>query len=134
MNNAEHEPLITKVDPLPFEVTRDQYESVAHRFAQKIAEKPITFTFWEQVALKFDATVMAMKFIGEMTPHIINIVWSFLMGNKTKLGAAIVGLVVAVLGHFDILVPEQLVGVIDVVVALLIGWFIPSPKTNNGNE
>lgn len=130
MNNAEHEPLISNVAPLPFEVQRPNKDAelASYRPATLLPEQPVKLSTWEQITLKVDATLQAVKFVGAMTPHIISIIWSYLMGNTTKLGVAIVGLIVAVLGHLGIAIPEQLVGVIDVLVALLIGWFIPSPK------
>lgn len=72
--------------------------------------------------------------LAKLTPHFVSLTWGFLMKSSTKIAAALVGLVVAVLGHFSILIPESLVGALDVVVALLIGWLIPAPKSNeNGN-
>lgn len=136
MNNAEYEALISKAGTLPFEVQRPNKDAeiASYRKAELLEEAPIKLSTWEQITIKVDATLQAMKFTAAMTPHIIPIIWSYLMGNTTKLGVAIVGLIVAVLGHLGIAIPEQLVGVIDVLVALLIGWFIPTPKKAEANQ
>ena len=59
MNNAEHEPIITKVDPLPFVVQRPDKDAaaVSYRPAERIAERPIEFSTWELITLKIDATL-----------------------------------------------------------------------------
>ncbi len=129
MNNAEHEPIVTKVDPLPFVVQRPDKdaETVSYRPAEKLPERPIEFSTWELITLKIDATLQATKFIGSLTPHIINIIWSWMMGNKSKLGVAIVGLITAALAHFDIVIPEALSGFINMAVLFVVGWLLPSP-------
>lgn len=129
MNNAEHEPLITKVEPMaiPLQRPNKDAELISYRKPEQLEESPIEFSAWEQLTLKLDATIEATKFIGVMTPHFISIIWSYLMGNKAKLATAIAGLIVAVLTYFNIVIPESLLPYIASGVALLIGWLIPSP-------
>lgn len=123
---------ISKVDPLPFNVQRPNKDAElnGYRPVERLAEKPIEFSTWELITLKIDATLQATKFIGSLTPHIINIIWSWMMGNKSKLGVAIVGLITAALAHFNIVIPEALAGFIDMAVLFLIGWLLPAPGGN----
>lgn len=85
---------------------------------------------WSETAQE---TIGYMVLIAKATPHLVSLTWGFLMKSSTKIAAALVGLLVAVLAHFGIVIPEGLAGALDVVVALLIGWLIPAPKSNATN-
>lgn len=127
MNNAEHEPLITKA-PLRTVVREETKHHTYDGWVKPIAvDMEPKFTAWERVQLGFDATLQATKIAASLTPHIISIIWSYIMGNKTKLSIAIVGLLVAVAGHMGFVIPEALIPFIDTAVALLLGWLIPAP-------
>jgi hypothetical protein len=133
MNNAEYENLISKAGTLPFEVQRPNKDAelASYRKAELLPEAPIKLSTWEQITLKVDATLQAMKFTAAMTPHIISIIWSYLMGNPQKLAATAVAFILALLAHFGIVVPEQLAGVLNVIVSFLVGWlFFNKPGQN----
>lgn len=101
-----------------------------HRLLESLPLPPKGDTVADRIKQTWGYVVLLAK----LTPHLVSLTWGFLMKSSTKIAAALVGLVVAVLGHFNILIPEALVGALDIVVALLIGWLIPSPKSNeNGN-
>jgi hypothetical protein len=130
MNNAEYEQLITKAPLHPVEVQRPNKDAelASYRKAEHIEEPPMEFSFMEILNGKFQAAVNVTKFLGAMTPHFINISWSWMMGNSAKLATAIAALIVAALSYFNILIPESLLPYITSGVALLIGWLIPAPQ------
>ena len=129
MNNAEYEQLITKAPLHPIERRQDKRDAVTDQWVTPIPIDMVPkLTAWEQVTLKVDAVLRTTKFIGAMTPYIINIVWSYLMSNQAKLVAAIVALIVAVAANFDFVIPEAFAQVINVAVTALVFWLIPAPK------
>ena len=104
MNNAEHEPIITKADPLPFVVQRPNKdaETVAYRPAEKLAERPIEFSTWELITLKIDATLQATKFIAGLTPHIVSTFIGFMTMNGKQIATALASLVCGLLAYWGV--------------------------------
>jgi hypothetical protein len=130
MNNAEHEPLISRVEPMPVVVTRstEKYDPASQRWVEPLpVDDEVRFTTAEKLSMRVDAAWQATKFVGVITPHIVSIIWSYMMSNTAKLAAAIAGLIVAILSFFNIIIPESLLPYITSGVALLVGWLIPAP-------
>lgn len=119
---------ITEAPFLKVPIERPKYETPD--WAHYIMDPPKADTISDRIKQTWQYAVLLAK----LTPHLVSLIWGFLMKSSTKIAAALVGLVVAVLGHFNILIPESLVGALDVVVALLIGWLIPSPKAKDGES
>ncbi|RPI66252.1 MAG: hypothetical protein EHM43_11665 [Ignavibacteriae bacterium] len=130
MNNAEHEPLISRVEPMPVRVTRSEqkYDPSTQRWVEPLpVDDSVRFTTAEKLSMRVDAAWQTTKFVGVITPHVLSIIWSYMMSNSAKLAAAIAGLIVAVLSFFNVIIPESLLPYITSGVALLIGWLIPAP-------
>jgi hypothetical protein len=130
MNNAEHEPLISRVEPMPVRVTRSEqkYDPSTQRWVEPLpVDDTVRFTTAEKLSMRVDAAWQTTKFVGVITPHVLSIIWSYMMSNSAKLAAAIAGLIVAVLSFFNVIIPESLLPYITSGVALLIGWLIPAP-------
>lgn len=87
-----------------------------------------TLTLWEKITLLIDDIGMKAKLGVELIAPLFSLIIGLKMSNSQKIAASIVGLVVAVLAHFAIELPAPLVGALDVIVALLIGWLIPAPQ------
>ena len=130
MNNAEHEPLISRVEPMPVRVPRSEqkYDPSTQRWVEPLpVDDTVRFTTAEKLSMRVDAAWQTTKFVGVITPHVLSIIWSYMMSNSAKLAAAIAGLIVAVLSFFNVIIPESLLPYITSGVALLIGWLIPAP-------
>lgn len=87
-----------------------------------------TLTLWEKITLLIDDIGNKAKFGATLIAPLFSLLIGLKMSNSQKIAASIVGLVVAVLAHFAIELPAPLVGALDVIVALLIGWLIPAPQ------
>ena len=130
MNNAEHEPLISKVEPMPIRITRSaaKYDPASQRWVEPLpVDDTVHFTLAEKLSLCVDATWQATKFVGAITPHIISIIWSYMMGNNAKLAAAVAGLIVVGLSYFNIVIPESFLPYITSAVLFVLGYLIPAP-------
>lgn len=139
MNNAEYEQLITKAPLHRVEVQRPNKDAelASYRKAERIEEPPMEFSFMEILNGKFQAAVNVTKFLGAMTPHFINISWSWMMGNRTKLAAAIGAFIIAVLTYFNIIIPEAFAPYIYSAVTFILGLIIDAnkkPKATEGGE
>ena len=115
---------------MPVRVTRstEKYDPASQRWVEPLpVDDTVKFTVAEKLSMRVDAAWQATKFVGVITPHILSIIWSYMMSNSAKLAAAIAGLIVAVLSFFNVIIPESLLPYITSGVALLIGWLIPAP-------
>jgi hypothetical protein len=130
MNNAEHEPLISRAEPMPVRVTRSEqkYDPTSHRWVEPLpVDDTVKFTAAEKLSMRVDAAWQGAKFVGAITPHIVSIIWSYMMGNNAKLAAAIAGLLVVGLSYFNILIPESFLPYITSAVLFVLGYLIPAP-------
>jgi hypothetical protein len=136
MNNAEHEPLISRVEPLPIRINRPQqkYDPVAGWVEPLPVDDAVKFTLAEKLSLRVDAVLKASKFVGAAMPHIISIIWSYMMSNNAKLAAAIVGLIAVGLTYFDIVIPESFLPYITSAVLFVLGYLLPAPGQKKAGE
>ena len=122
---------------MPVRVTRSEqkYDPSTQRWVDPLPiDDTVHFTAAEKLSMRVDAAWQATKFVGVITPHIVSIIWSYMMSNSAKLAAAIAGLIVAVLSFFNVIIPESLLPYITSGVALLIGWLIPAPTQKKDSE
>ena len=130
MNNAEHEPLISRVEPMPVRVTRstEKYDPASQRWVEPLpVDDTVKFTVAEKLSMRVDAAWQGAKFVAVITPHIVSIIWSYMMGNNAKLAAAIVGLIAVGLTYFNIIIPESFLPYITSAVLFVLGYLIPAP-------
>ena len=81
---------------------------------------------WERLTLFVDDTWTTTKLGVAMLPHIFNIWIGYNMNIAQRLASGISGIIVTLLAHFAIELPQPVLQVIDWGLIFLIGYLIPS--------
>lgn len=124
------EPIISRSPYKDVEIGRGGYD-----VPDTLEHLPITEKFtgewwklsaWERFTLFVDDTWTTTKLGVAMLPHIFNIWIGYNMNIAQRLASGISGIIVTLLAHFAIELPQPVLQVIDWGLIFLIGYLIPS--------